>query len=467
MNKLLTIQEIKKLYEQNQISSKELRQEYLNRINAYDQSINAFVTIVESDDSDEHQLIPIAHKDIYSTKGIETTAASSILKDYIPPYDATSVTRLAQKGFSTIGKVNCDAFAHGATGENSDLMITKNPYQLTRTPGGSSSGSAAAVAAGFAPVATATDTGGSIRLPASFTNTVGLKPTYGRVSRYGVIAMTSSTDSIGHITSTVWDNAYVLNITAGHDPNDATSSQHPVDDYLKLIDKDITGIKIGVPQEYVQGLDPIIKERFNSALKVLESLGAIIDTTISLPHTEYAIYTYYIITPAEVSSNLARLDGIRYGHDRSQFGAEAKRRIMIGTYCLSSGYYDAYYLKAQKVRTLIIEDFKNAFEKVDVLVAPVSPSFPPELGSVIKDPVTTYMMDVLTVPINLAGVPALAVPAGFSQNPVNGKLPADSLPCGIQFIGNYFDEKQLYQVGHAFEQSTNYYLYRPTLTETT
>ena len=459
-NELLSIRSILEGYRDKTLTTESVWDHYRASIQKYDPKIQAFITTtLDSMPTDGMgDVIPIGHKDIYSTEGIETTAASNILKGYVPPYNATSVSRLNAQKFHTIGKLNCDAFAHGATGENSDIAITKNPYDLERTPGGSSSGSAAAVAAGMVPVATATDTGGSIRLPASFTNTVGLKPTYGRVSRYGVIAMTSSTDSIGHITKTVWDNAYILGITAGQDPLDATTANIPVDDYLKSIDQGIEGLRIGIPREYIASLDPEIAANFTAAIKVFADLGAVIVDDITLPHTEYAIYTYYIITPAEVSSNLGRFDGIRFGHDRSAFGAEAKRRIMIGTYCLSAGYYDAYYLKAQKVRSLIVQDFKNAFEKVDVMLAPVSPTLPPKLGSVISDPVTTYMMDVLTVPINLAGVPALVVPSGFSSSHQHPKL-----PIGVQIIGNYFDEKTLYRAGYAFEQATKFYETMPSL----
>lgn len=454
----LTIREILKGYKKKEFSSKEIFEYYFNRIKKYDSSLNTFVTKLSKEDivkkiASKPTVIPIAHKDIYSTKDIETTAASNILRGYIPPYSATSVERLEAAGFIPIGKLNCDAFAHGATGENSEFGPTKNPYNQEYTPGGSSSGSAAVVAAGFSPVTTGTDTGGSIRLPASFTNTVGIKPTYGRVSRYGIIAMTSSTDSIGHITKTVWDNAYILNITAGYDPKDATSSQKSKDNYLEGIAQEIKGLKLGVPKEYVDDLAKEIKEKFKAALKVFSELGAEIIENISLPHTEYAIYTYYIITPSEISSNLARFDGIRFGHDRSKFGAEAKRRIMLGTFCLSSGYYDAYYKKAQKVRTLIIQDFQKAFQKVDALIVPVSPTYPPKLGEVIDDPIANYMMDVLTVPVNLAGVPALAIPAGFE----NG------LPFGIQIIGDYFEEKLLYRIGYAFEQETEFYKQTPIL----
>ena len=451
----LTIKQILVGYKDKEFTSKEIFDLFYSRIKEYDPTVKAFISLVERKDFGiEGNFIPIAHKDIFSTKNIQTTAGSAILKNYTPPYDATVVERLNKANFVCVGKVNCDAFAHGTTGENSDFFVTKNPYNLERTPGGSSSGSSASVAAGLVPIASATDTGGSIRLPASFTNTVGIKPTYGRVSRYGVIAMTSSTDSIGHITKTVWDSAYILNITAGYDPRDATSSHIKVDDYLGDIGKDISGLKIGIPREYVKGLSSRVRSHFERSVKIFEKLGAKI-VEISLPHTEYALNAYYIITPCEISSNLARFDGIRFGNTRDFFGEEAKRRIMMGTYGLSAGYYDAYYLKAQKVRTLVVNDFRKAFEQVDVLVAPVFPDVPPKIGEVVDDPIKMYLMDILTVPVNLAGIPALAVPGGFFEG--------TSLPLGIQIMGNHFEEKLLYRVGYAFEQETKYYEREPKL----
>lgn len=446
-----TIKELLEKYESNEVTPKEVFAEYIAAIQQNESEINAFITLrsleeIESELEHVNNPIPIAHKDVYSTKDIQTTAASNILKDYIPPYDATAVKKLKEANFITIGKVNCDAFAHGATGENSDFGPTRNPYAINRTPGGSSSGTAAAVAAGFTPVASGTDTGGSIRLPACFTNTVGLKPTYGRVSRYGIIAMTSSTDSIGHITQTVWDNAYVLNSTAGKDRYDATSSEHPVPDYLEHIDSGIDGTVIGYPKEYLDGLDTQLTMLFEEQLKTLEKLGATLQE-ISLPHTKYAISSYYIITPSEVSSNLGRFDGIRFGRGREAFGDEAKRRILMGTFSLSSGFYDAYYKKAQQVRTLIIEDFKKAYQEVDAIAAPVTAMLPPKIGEVIDDPVQTYMMDVLTVPANMSGIPSLSVPGGF----------VNDLPVGIQFMGDYFSEDLLYQIGQAFEKETQFY----------
>ncbi len=458
--KSLTIRNIIECYRQRLFSPQELFDYYYYRYSEIEvkHQLNSIITLVNQEQTRpliSANSIPIGHKDIYSTEGLETTAASNILRGYIPPYNATSVERLNNHQFVTLAKLNCDAFAHGATGENSDFGPTRNPYDLTRVPGGSSSGSAAAVAAGLVPAATATDTGGSIRFPASFTNTVGLKPTYGRVSRYGVIAMTSSTDSIGHITRTVWDSAYLLNITAGQDELDATSSHQPKEDYLADIDRNILpGLKLGVPTEYLAGLDPKIAKIFQEALHVFKRLGAII-TEISLPHTEYAIHTYYILTPSEISSNLARFDGIRFGRDRSQVGAEAKRRIILGTFCLSAGYYDAYYLKAQKVRTLVLQDFQQAFRQVDAIVAPVSSVLPPKIGELIDDPIKNYLLDALLVPANLAGIPGLAIPAGF----------IDHLPMGIQLLGDHFQEKKLFQIGYQFERETQYYKQRPQFTE--
>jgi aspartyl-tRNA(Asn)/glutamyl-tRNA(Gln) amidotransferase subunit A len=436
----------------------------LDNIKKFDKDVNSFNTVLDTNELEDYvkntkaksnktKGIVSAFKDIYSTKNIKTTASSNIIKDYIPPYSATSYLRMIDSGSINIGKLNSDAFAHGSTGNNSDMGYIKNPYDLTKSAGGSSSGSGAAVAAEFVDVAFGTDTGGSIRNPASWCNCVGIKPTYGRVSRFGIIAMAASLDSIGHITKRVEDNAYILNITAGFDSNDGTSSKEPVDDYTSGIGKDIKGLKLGVPKEYLtKGLNNEIRQAFEESLRVFERLGAeIVD--ISLPTTEYALAAYYIICPSEISSNLARFDGIRYGYERDHFGLEAKRRIMIGTYALSSGYYDAYYDKALRIRTLVINDFKSVFKKVDAIVAPIVPALPTKLGQNIDDPLQDYLLDVLAVPVNLAGVPALAVPAGFSK---------EKLPIGIQIIGNYFTEKLLYQIGHAFESETKYYLIKPS-----
>lgn len=462
----LTITDILNGYKEKKFSVSEIVNAYLERIEKLNPELNAFITI-DSDNArkkakelDGKEIlnplhgVPIGIKDMFLTKGVRTTASSKVLENYIPPYSATAVNRLEEAGAISLGKLNCDAWAHGSSGENSDFGNVANPWNKDYVPGGSSSGSGASVAASLVPISTGTDTGGSIRLPASFTNTVGLKPTYGLVPRYGVIAMASSLDSIGHFSKTVEDSAQILNITAGADGYDSTVADREKEDYLQNLDKDIKGLRIGIPKEYVtDALDKDTREVFENSIKVLEELGAEI-VEVSLPNTDHAIATYYVIQPSEVSSNLARFDGIRYGNDRNSFGKEAKRRIMLGTFTLSSGYYDAYYKKAMQVRTLIVEDFTKAFNEVDALVAPVSPTPPWKFGEKANDPLQMYLSDALTVPINLAGVPALSVPAGFSSN---------KLPIGIQFIGPHFSEKLLFQIGNNFEKKTEYYKQLPNL----
>lgn len=464
----LTIESILEGYKTKQFSVSEAVSSYLDRIKKHDKELNSFITVCEKESLENAKRkdedlangvelpllgLPIALKDIFVTKGIRTTAASNVLKDYIPQYDGTVVKRLKDAGAIILGKLNHDAWAHGSSGENSDFGPTKNPWNAEFVPGGSSSGSAVAVAAGLTPIATATDTGGSVRQPASFTNTVGLKPTYGRVSRFGVISMASSLDSIGHITKTVTDSALILNITAGQDGFDATLHRERPEDYTKSFKQGIKGMKLGVPKEFVaDGLQKEVKEVFDRALKSYEQLGAEI-VNVSLPNTEYGIATYYIIQPSEVSSNLARYDGIRFGNGRTEFGDEAKRRIMLGTFTLSAGYYYAYYKKALQVRTLIKRDYNNAFEKVDAILAPVSPTLPWKLGEKVDDPLAMYLSDALTVTVNIAGIPGLSVPAGFS----NG------LPVGIQILGPQFSEEKLFQVGYAFEQETQYYKETPKI----
>jgi len=463
----LTIQEASKLIASKQIKATELTRLYLDRAKKLNPKLNAFITICEDTALTQAERIdrliannpprgplgglagvPFAVKDIYSTKGIKTTAGSKVLENYVPVYTATAVSKLKDANAIIIGKSNLDAWAHGSSGENSDMGPTKNPYDLARVPGGSSSGSAVAVSAGLSMTATGTDTGGSIRLPAAFCNVVGLKPTYGRVSRYGVIAMASSLDSIGHFTKTVYDNALVLNVTAGFDPKDSTTSQDKVSDYTKDIQKGPKGLKIGLPKEYFQDLEKDIKKVTMDAVKKLEKLGAKIQEV-----TQYAIAAYYIIQPSEVSSNLARFEGIRFGHPRDKFGSEAKRRIILGTFTLSSGYYDAYYLKAMKVRRLIKEDFEKALKKVDILICPTSPTLPFKLGEKVDDPLQMYLSDIFVVSQNLAGVPSLNVPCGF----------IDNLPVGMQIVGPHFSEKLLYQVGYAYEQETKWYERKPEL----
>ena len=450
---------------------------YLKRIEELDPKINAFITVtkeiaiqeaesvdsmIKNNNGDVEGLIkkypllgiPVGYKDLYSTKAVLTTAGSKILRDYYPPYDATIVQKVHDTGAIMIGKLNCDAFGHGATGHNSDFGDTHNPYDLSRVPGGSSSGAGASVAADMAMVGFGTDTGSSVRSPANWCNLVGIKPTYGRVSRYGISAMGSSLDTIGHITQTIEDNAKVLQVTAGFDKSDATSSNDGHVDYLADIKKGVKGLRIGVPKEYLtDDVDLDIRNTTRDALKVYEKLGAeIID--ISLPNTKYALAVYYIITPSEVSSNLGRYDGIRFGHKREDFGDEAKRRIMIGTYVLSEGYYDAYYLKALKVRELLVNDFKKAFETVDVIIAPVAPMDPPKIGESLDDPLKMYLIDIFTVTANLTQSPSLSVPAGFSTA---------GLPIGIQLMGKHFDEATLYRVGYALEQELKLYERKPNL----
>jgi len=453
----LDILKTKKELKKKSFSCVELTTEYLKRAKKLNKTLNAYITITEKQAIDDAKKtdkkicenidlpllgIPVSLKDLFLTKDIKTTASSKILDNYIPQYNATVVQKLQNAGAIIIGKLNCDAWAHGSSGENSAYGPTKNPWDTKLIPGGSSSGSAVAVAANMCLASTGTDTGGSIRLPASFCNVVGLKPTYGRVSRYGIIAMASSLDSIGHFTKTVKDSAFLFNITAGKDTLDATTSPLPIEDYVNDIDKKITGLKIGVPKEFFErGLDRNIKKAVIKAINEYEKLGAKI-IEISLPHTEYAIACYYIIQPAEVSSNLARYDGIRYGNNRDYFNNEAKRRILLGTFTLSEGYHDAYYKKAMQVRTLIKNDFDNAFKKVDVIMSPVSPTMPWKIGEKTSDPLKMYLSDIFTVTANLAGIPGLSIPVGFH----NG------LPVGMQILGPHFSEKLIFNVGSVYEE---------------
>ena len=452
----LTIKQAKEGLKAKKFSSVELTKDCLDEIKKRDKTLNSFITVTEdialgqaeradaliSQKAEQTLLgIPIGLKDLYLTKEIKTTAASKVLENYTPQYDATVVSKIKDAGAVILGKLNCDAWAHGSSGENSDFGLTKNPWNEEYVPGGSSSGSAASLAANMCLATTGTDTGGSIRLPASFCNIVGLKPTYGRVSRYGIIAMASSLDSIGHFTKTVEDSAIFLGVTAGRDLMDATTPEENVDDYCKDLNKEIKGLKIGVPKEYfMEGLDPKIKAKVESAIKFYEKEGAEI-VNISLPHTEYAIACYYIIQPSEVSSNLARYDGVRYGNDRSAFSDEAKRRIMLGTFTLSAGYYDSYYKKAMKVRTLIKKDFEKAFEKVDVIISPVSPTLPWKIGDKVNDPLKMYLSDVYTITANLSGVPAISFPIGIIEG----------MPVGGQLMGKWFDEEGLLNMAHTYE----------------
>lgn len=476
----LTIKQAQEGLRAKQFSSVELTKTCLARIKQVESKINAFITVCEkealkaaekADDlinnlpagrqvgaieqSNNHLLlgIPIAVKDNFCTKGIRTTAASKVLDDFIPPYDATVVARLKEAGAVILGKTNMDAWAHGSSTETSDYESTKNPWDQSKLPGGSSGGSAASIAADETIGAIGSETAGSIRQPAAWCGTVGLKPTYGRVSRYGLIAMASSLDSPGPITKTVEDSALILQVLAGKDNLDATTSlQKPVDYQTKLRSK-ISGVKVGISQDYFDQSEPEVQEKVKSALKELEKLGAKV-VNIKLFDPQYAIAVYTIIQRAEVSSNLARYDGIRYGNGRDSFDEEAKRRIMLGTYALSAGYYEKYYNKAQKVRTKIIKDFKEAFQEVDVIVGPTSPSTALPLGSSRNHPMFGEMADVLVEPSALAGLPAINIPCGFS---------IECLPIGMQIIGPQFSEDLILNVGFQYEQATGWSKQKPKL----
>jgi aspartyl-tRNA(Asn)/glutamyl-tRNA(Gln) amidotransferase subunit A len=403
--------------------------------------------------------VPVAIKDVFATRGVRTTAGSKILADYVPPYDCTAVTRLEGAGAIILGKTNCDEFAMGSSNENSAFRPVHNPRDLGRVPGGSSGGSAAAVAADLAVVALGSDTGGSIRQPAAFCGVVGLKPTYGRVSRYGLIAFASSLDHVGPFARTVKDAATVLQIIAGRDPMDSTSSDLPVPDYAAQVERPVGGLKLGIAKEYFgEGLDAEVKTAVENAIQKLASLGCEI-VPVSLPHTQFAIPAYYIVATAEASSNLARYDGVRYGYRASGgrtlsemyrrtrdegFGPEVKRRIMLGTYALSAGYYDAYYLKAQKVRTLLAGDFAEVFKKVDAIITPTTPTAAFKLAEKVDDPLAMYLADIYTVTANLAGIPGISVPCGETK---------EKLPIGLQILGKHFDEATILRVAHAYEQS--------------
>ncbi|WP_298438316.1 Asp-tRNA(Asn)/Glu-tRNA(Gln) amidotransferase subunit GatA [Geobacter sp.] len=471
----LTIHELHDRLKRKEVSSVEATRALLARIEAVDPKVNAYITVTPEEalaaaqDADRRIAagdiapltgIPIGLKDIFVTKGIRTTCASRILGNFVPPYDGTAVSRLKEAGAVIVGKLNQDEFAMGSSGESSAFGPTRNPWNLECIPGGSSSGSAAAIAARTATATLGTDTGGSIRQPASHCGCVGLRPTYGRVSRYGVIAYASSLDQVGPLTRDVTDCALMLQAVAGHDPLDSTSVDLPVPDYTKALTGDVKGLRLGLPKEYyIAGLDPDVKMALDEAIETYRGLGVeFID--ISLPHTDYAVATYYLVATAEASSNLARYEGVRFGHraegtaslidmfrkTRAEgFGAEVKRRIMLGTYALSSGYYDAYYLKAQKVRTLIMQDFLKAFETVDAILTPVAPTPAFRIGEKTRDPLQMYLSDIFTIPVNLAGTCAVSVPAGMSGN---------GLPIGLQLIGRPFGEETILRAAHAFEQAT-------------
>ncbi|MBC1399428.1 Asp-tRNA(Asn)/Glu-tRNA(Gln) amidotransferase subunit GatA [Listeria fleischmannii] len=465
-----------------EISPFDLVKESFDRIDAVEDKVQSFITLnketaldiaEELGDSgiDPKNMLaglPIAVKDNIVTKNLRTTAASKILYNFDPIYDATVIQKLKQAQVINIGKLNMDEFAMGSSTETSHFHKTYNPWDLSKVPGGSSGGSAASVAASEVLFSLGSDTGGSIRQPAAFCGVVGMKPTYGRISRFGLIAFASSLDQIGPITRTVEDNAYLLQAISGVDENDSTSIDAPVEDFSKYLTGDVKGLKIGVPKEYLgEGVQPGVKTAVMEALKTLEKLGATWEE-VSLPHSEYGVASYYILASSEASSNLARFDGVRYGYrtenansleelykkTRSEgFGDEVKRRIMLGTYSLSSGYYDAYYKKAQQARTLIKQDFEKVFENYDVIIGPSTPTTAFDIDGMIHDPITMYQNDLLTIPINLAGLPAISVPCGLSEG----------LPVGLQIIGNHFKEGQIYQVAHAFEQATDFHKRKPSL----
>lgn len=479
-----TTAELQALLHNKEVSVKELTQETFSRVANKEADVKAFLSINEeqaiarAEQLDKEPIenrgglfgLPIGIKDNIVTKGIVTTGASRMLEDFMPLYDATVVEKVNDAGMVTIGKLNMDEFAMGSTTETSAFQKTHNPWNLDHVPGGSSGGSAAAVAAGEVLFSLGTDTGGSIRQPAAFCGVVGMKPTYGRVSRSGLIALASSFDQIGPITRTVEDNALLLNAISGVDAKDSSSSPKDVPDYLAHLTGDIKGLKIGVPKEYMgEGIGEEAKAAVLEALKVLESLGAEWEE-VSLPHSTYALPAYYFITSAEASSNLARYDGIRYGHRTEEansldelyrksrgegFGVDVKRRILLGTYTLSAGHYDNIYKKSQQARMLVAQDFANVFEKYDLIIGPTSPTPALKIGEEQKDLATKYASDILTTPINLAGIPAISVPCGFS----NG------LPLGLQIIGNHFDEATIYKVAHAYEQATAFHKSTPAIWE--
>jgi aspartyl-tRNA(Asn)/glutamyl-tRNA(Gln) amidotransferase subunit A len=472
-----TLAQLSSLLQKREISSEELTTSYLARIDSYGKDLNCFITkldesaLTQAKKADEDIKankatpltgIPIAHKDIFCTDGIRTTCASKMLDNFIAPYDATIISNIKDSGMVTLGKTNMDEFAMGSSNENSFYGSVKNPWDKTKVPGGSSGGSAAAVAARLAPVATGTDTGGSIRQPAGFCGITGLKPTYGRVSRNGMIAFASSLDQGGPLAQSAEDAAMLLNVMAGYDKRDSTSAQKDVEDYTLNLNDSIDGLKIGLPKQYFdEQLDNDVASRIQTAIKELESAGAKI-MEVDLPNTHLSIPAYYVIAPAECSSNLARFDGVRYGYRcenpkdlsdlycRSRgegFGPEVKRRIMIGTYVLSSGYYDAYYLQAQKIRRLIRDDFQKVLEEVDVILGPTSPTTAFTINARTSDPVSMYLSDIYTVSVNLAGLPGISLPAGF----------VDGLPVGLQIIGRHFSESRLLNIGHRFQQATDWH----------
>lgn len=478
----LTLAEISRALSAKEFSAEELTRTLLDRIARVDPQLNSFITVTETQAIEQAKIAdqrrsagetgallgaPIAHKDLFCTQGIRTSCGSKMLDNFIAPYNATVVQKLADAGVVSLGKLNMDEFAMGSANESSHYGPVKNPWDISRIPGGSSGGSSAAVAARLVPAATGTDTGGSIRQPAALTNLTGLKPTYGRVSRWGMIAYASSLDQGGMLARNAEDCALLLQAMAGFDPKDSTSVDQPVDDYLASLEKPLAGLRIGLPKEYFgEGLDSRIADLTLKAVDELKKLGATVKD-ISLPNMQHAIPAYYVIAPAEASSNLSRYDGVRFGYrcedpkdltdlyKRSRaegFGDEVRRRIMVGTYALSAGYYDAYYLKAQRIRRLIKNDFVAAFNDVDVILGPTTPSVAWKLGEKNNDPVAEYLMDIYTITANLAGVPGLSMPAGF----------VDGLPVGVQLLAPYFQEGRLLNIAHQFQKATDWHTKAPT-----
>ncbi|NWG03077.1 MAG: Asp-tRNA(Asn)/Glu-tRNA(Gln) amidotransferase subunit GatA [Syntrophaceae bacterium] len=482
----LTIHQLHDLIAQKEVTSREATEALYQRIREVEGKVNAFLLLTEEEafhqaDQVDRKIakgeevgdlagIPLGLKDILCTKGVRTTCASKILEGYVPFYDGTVIQKLREREAVFLGKLNMDEFAMGSSTENSGFQVTHNPWDLQRIPGGSSGGSAAAVAADECIAALGTDTGGSIRQPAACCGVVGMKPTYGRVSRYGLVAFASSLDQIGPITKDVEDCAILMNAISGYDPYDSTSVMVEVPDYKRSLKRDVQGVRIGIPDEYfIEGMDPEVDRAIQEAMELFRKWGAEIER-ISLPHTQYAVAIYYIIATAEASSNLARYDGVKYGlrskgyrdlmemytQTRAKgFGEEVKRRIILGTYVLSAGYYEAYYRKASQVRTLMRKDFEGAFEKVDVILAPTAPTPAFRIGEKTDDPLQMYLSDIHTIPVNLAGIPAISLPCGFSR---------DGLPIGLQLMGKHFDEGMLLRVAYTFEQNTDFHLQKPNLT---
>ncbi len=479
----LTIHELHEKIKNREITAKDIASDVFKRIDTVEDKVKAYLSFVrdeafkQAEDADKEIKagkakpltgIPIAIKDNICIDGVKTTCASKMLENFIPPYDATVITKLKANGYILTGKTNMDEFAMGSSTENSAFGATRNPYDLERVPGGSSGGSAAAVSADECIAALGSDTGGSIRQPAALCGVVGMKPTYGRVSRYGLVAFASSLDQIGPITKDVTDCAIMMNAISGHDKHDSTSANVPLPDFTKSLIKDIKGLKIGIPDEYfIEGIDPEIEKSVMDAVKLLEGLGAKSER-IKLPHTGYAIATYYILATSEASSNLARYDGVKYGfrvkgkdlidmymETRAKgFGSEVKRRIMLGTYALSAGYYEAFYKKGQQVRTLIKRDFDEAFKKVDVIITPTSPTPAFKIGEKTADPLQMYLSDIFTISVNLAGFPAASIPCGFAKG---------NLPIGLQIISKPFDEETIIRAAYTFEQSTDWHKKRPAI----